>query len=244
MNNCAYFVAGTDTEIGKTLIASSLLHALTKTGIRTAGMKPVAAGAELRDGTWHNDDADALAAQASVALPGTLATPYLYRQPTAPHIAAALEDRGIELPHILACYREIAMLADAVVVEGVGGFRVPLNQTIDTADLAQQLGLPVLLVVGLRLGCISHALLTVEAIAARGLQLAGWVVNTIDPDMLNSNATVDALAARINAPFLGQVPRLSAPAAELAAAAAGYLHFSSLPGWPAGATNSLDTKET
>jgi dethiobiotin synthetase len=246
MNNCAYFVAGTDTEIGKTLIASSLLHALTKTGIRTAAMKPVAAGAELRDGVWHNDDADALAAQASVALPSALATPYLYRQPTAPHIAAALEERPIELPHILACYQQIAALADAVVVEGVGGFRVPLNHTTDTADLAQQLGLPVLLVVGLRLGCISHALLTVEAIAARGLPLAGWVVNTVDPDMLNSNATVDALAARIDAPLLGRVPRLSAPAAELAAAAAAYLQFSSLPGWPAGitlSTNSLNTKE-
>jgi len=245
-SSCAYFVAGTDTEIGKTLIAASLLHALTKTGVRTAGMKPVAAGAELRDGVWHNDDADALAAQASVALPGTLATPYLLRQPTAPHIAAALEERPIALPHIVACYQQITALADAVVVEGVGGFRVPLNDTTDTADLAQQLALPVVLVVGLRLGCISHALLTVEAIAARGLQLAGWVVNTVDPDMLNSDATVDALASRIDAPLLGRVPRLPVPAAELVAAAAGYLDFSRLPGWPDGitvSTNSLNTKE-
>ncbi|KAF3996876.1 dethiobiotin synthase [Glaciimonas immobilis] len=243
---CAYFVAGTDTEIGKTLVASSLLHALTKTGVRTAGMKPVAAGAELRDGVWHNEDADALAEQASIALPPALATPYLFAQPTAPHIAAALEDRVIALPHILSCYQQIAALADAVVVEGVGGFRVPLNQTIDTADMAQQLGLPVVLVVGLRLGCISHALLTVEAIAARGLQLAGWVINTVDPTMLNSEATVDALLARIDAPFLGRVPRMSLPTADLAAAAAGYLQFSHLPGWPAGTpllTNSLQSKE-
>ncbi|PUA17977.1 dethiobiotin synthase [Glaciimonas sp. PCH181] len=242
---CAYFVAGTDTEIGKTLIAASLLHALTKTGVRTAGMKPVAAGAELRDGVWHNDDADALAVQASVVLPTALATPYLFRQPTAPHIAAALEDRPIALPPILACYQQIAALADAVVVEGVGGFRVPLNDTLDTADLAQELGLPVILVVGLRLGCISHALLTVEAIAARGLSLAGWVINTVDPDMLNSDATVDALTARINAPLLGRVPRLPVPAAELVSAAADYLHFSSLPGWPADtlSTHSLHTKE-
>ena len=243
---CAYFVAGTDTEIGKTLVAASLLHALTKTGIRTAGMKPVAAGAELRDGIWHNDDADALAAQASVALPTHLATPYLFKAPTAPHIAAAQEDRIIALPHILACYQQIATLADAVVVEGVGGFRVPLNATTDTADLAEQLGLPVVLVVGLRLGCISHALLTVEAIAARGLLLAGWVINTVDPDMLNADATIEALVARIDAPLLGRVPRLSLPAAELIAAAASYLEFSHLPGWPAGTpllTNSLPSKE-
>ncbi|QRX84309.1 dethiobiotin synthase [Glaciimonas sp. PAMC28666] len=230
---CAYFVAGTDTEIGKTLVAASLLHALTKTGLRTAGMKPVAAGAELRDGVWHNDDADALAAQASVTLPTALATPYLFTAPTAPHIAAALEDRIIALPHILDCYQQITALADAVVVEGVGGFRVPLDATVDTADLAEQLCLPVVLVVGLRLGCISHALLTVEAIAARGLQLAGWVINTVDQDMLNGDATVAALVARIDAPLLGCVPRLNLTAAELTAAAATYLEFSQLPGWPA-----------
>ncbi|MGS0743877.1 dethiobiotin synthase [Glaciimonas sp. GG7] len=232
-SQCAYFVAGTDTEIGKTLIASSLLHALTKTGVRTAGMKPVAAGAELRDGVWHNEDADALAAQASVVLPCALATPYLFRQFTAPHIAAEMEDRPIGLPYILACFQQITARADAIVVEGVGGFRVPLNQTVDTADLAQQLDLPVVLVVGLRLGCISHAMLTVEAIAARGLPLAGWVINTVDPDMLNADATVEALRARIASPLLGCVPRLSVPAAELVVAAANFLDFSSLPGWPA-----------
>jgi dethiobiotin synthetase len=236
---CAYFVAGTDTEIGKTLVASSLLYALTQTGLRTAGMKPVSAGAELRDGIWHNDDADALAAQASVVLSSALATTYLLREPTAPHIAAAREGRTIELPHILACYAQVASHADAVVIEGVGGFRVPLNQAVDTADLAQKLGLPVVLVVGLRLGCISHTLLTVEAIAARGLQLAAWVANTVDSHMLNSEATVDALASRIAAPLLGTVPRLSAeshPGAKWVSIVGRYLNFSSLPGWPTNAT--------
>ncbi|MFC5475022.1 dethiobiotin synthase [Paraherbaspirillum soli] len=227
----AYFVAGTDTEIGKTLVASALLHALTRTGLSTAGMKPVAAGAELRDGVWHNEDADALAAQASILLPPALATPFLLQQPTAPHIAAAQEGRPIVLSYILDCYRQIAAVAEAVVVEGVGGFRVPLNDHHDTADLAQQLGLPVLLVVGLRLGCISHALLTVEAIAARGLHLAGWVANTVDPTMLNADATLEALSSRIAAPLLGRVPRL---AHSTAAAAAAHLDFSRLPGWPAG----------
>lgn len=225
----AYFVTGTDTEIGKTLISSALLHALTLRGVRTAGMKPVAAGAELCDGVWHNDDADMLAAASSERLPQTVTTPYLLRQATAPHIAAAREGVAIEPAHILACYARIAAAADAVVVEGVGGFRVPLTERFDTADLAQQLALPVVLVVGLRLGCISHALLTAEAIAARGLQLAGWVANTVDAELPNAAQNVEALAARLPAPLLGCVPRL--PLASAAAAAA-HIDFSCLPGWP------------
>jgi dethiobiotin synthetase len=229
----SWFIAGTDTEIGKTLIAATMLHALTKAGIRSAGMKPVAAGAELRDGVWHNDDADILAAEASLSLPQELTTPFLLRQPTAPHIAAAQEQRTIEPEHILACYRQLSGMADAVVVEGVGGFRVPLNATYDSADLAQQLGLPVVLVVGLRLGCINHAMLTVEAIAARGLSLAAWVANTVDPRMLNGDANIAALKGRIPAPLLGHVPRMpELPAKALGKAAAAHLDFSCLPGWP------------
>lgn len=236
----AWFIAGTDTEIGKTLIAGALLHGLTKTGVRSAGMKPVAAGAELRDGAWHNDDADVLAAEASVTLPQELTTPFLLRQATAPHIAAEQEQRTIELAHILSCYQQIAALSDAVVVEGVGGFRVPLNDTDDTADLAQQLGLPVVLVVGLRLGCISHALLTAEAIAARGLRLAGWVANTVDAAMLNADANIAALKSRIDAPYLGHVPRMSElPARALVEAAASHLDFSRLPGWPEPSASNL-----
>ncbi len=230
-----YFVAGTDTEIGKTLVAGSLLRALTKTGLRTAAMKPVSAGAQLRAGRWHNEDADALAAQASVALPPALATPYLLHRPVAPHIAAAQEGCAISLPHILACYDCIAQAADVVVVEGVGGFRVPLDQTVDTADLAAQLGLPIILVVGLRLGCISHALLTAEAISARGLELAGWVANTVDADMLDIDANVEGIASRIAAPLLGKIPRLlagSGPGGALACAAATYLDFTWLRDWP------------
>lgn len=232
----AYFVSGTDTEIGKTLIASALLHLLGRAGFAAAGMKPVAAGAQWCGGRWHNEDADALAANSGVALPQALSTPYLLRQPTAPHIAATLEQRCISLPHILECYEQIAAMAQAVVVEGVGGFRVPLDGVVDTSDMAKALGLPVVLVVGLRLGCISHALLTVEAIAARGLRLAGWVVNTVDAGMLNSPATVQAMAERVDAPLLGWVPRLSPPMADpaqMAAAAAAHLDMSRLAGWPA-----------
>ncbi|MGH8808678.1 MAG: dethiobiotin synthase, partial [Noviherbaspirillum sp.] len=198
-------------------------------GLRAAGMKPVAAGAELRDGVWHNDDADRLADAANVALPAALTTPYLLREATAPHIAAAQEGVHIDLAHIRACYDQVAAAADAVVVEGVGGFRVPLNDQEDTADLAQQLGLPVILVVGLRLGCLNHALLTAEAIVARGLTLAGWVANVVDLDMQYGMDNIDALSARLSAPMLGCMPRL--PAA-LPAAAAAHLDFSSLPGWP------------
>ena len=161
-----------------------------------------------------------------------LATPYLLREPASPHIAAALESVKIDPQHIQACYDRVAGMAEAVVVEGVGGFRVPLNDGFDTADLAQQLGLPVVMVVGLRLGCINHALLTAEAIAARGLKLVGWVGNVVDLGMQHGIANVETLSERLQAPLLGCVPRL--PAA-LPAAAAMHLDFSSLPGWPVAA---------
>lgn len=226
----SWFVTGTDTGIGKTLISSALLHGLTQRGLRAAGIKSVAAGAELRDGIWRNEDADCLAAASNVALPPALVTPYLLRDAAAPHIAAAQEDVTIEIAHIFGCYQQVAAQADAVVVEGVGGFRVPLSQTADTADLAQLLGLPVIMVVGVRLGCLNHALLTADAIAARGLKLAGWAANIVDLGMRHGLANIDALSSRLPAPFLGCVPRLDAP---LAAAAAAHLDFSCLPGWPA-----------
>ena len=224
------FVTGTDTGIGKTLVSGALLHALVARGVRAAGMKPIAAGAEMRNGVLRNDDADYLAAAANVELPLELTTPYLLKEPAAPHIAAALERIDIDITHIKDCYQRVATLADAVVVEGVGGFRVPLSGRFDTADLAQQLGLPVIMVVGLRLGCLNHALLTADAIAARGLTFAGWVGNIVEVGMPHMIANVDALVARLSAPLLGCVPRLDAP---LASAAAAHLDFSCLPGWPA-----------
>ncbi len=233
---CAYFVTGTDTEIGKTLIASALLHALVQTGVRAAGMKPVAAGAQWSDGAWRNDDVESLAAQTNLALPRELSTPYLLRAAAAPHIAAHAEQVSIDLAHILRCYEQIATQADAVVVEGVGGFCVPLGEEADTADLAKGLGLPVIMVVGLRLGCINHALLTAQAIAARGLSLAGWVANRIDAGMAYADENVGALRARLNAPLLGIVPRLAQPSA---ADAAEHLDFACLPAWPGKRTDSF-----
>lgn len=226
------FVTGTDTEIGKTLVSCALLHALNQRGMRAAGMKPVAAGATLRDNIWHNEDADALTAASSLKLPPTLATPYLLRAAMAPHLAAEAESIVIDPQHIVRCYREIRTQADVIVVEGVGGFRVPLAPGYDTADLAVQFGLPVILVVGLRLGCLNHALLTAEAIATRGLTLAGWVANTVDAAMPHLGDNVAALADRLAAPLLGVVPRM---AHASPAQAAEHLDFSRLPGWPASA---------
>ena len=223
------FVTGTDTEIGKTLVSAAILHKLVESGQRACGMKPVAAGAEVRDGELHNDDADMLIAAGNVHLPQNITTPFMLREPAAPHIAAALEGVTIEAVPILAAYTEILAASDAVVVEGVGGFRVPFNDTFDSADLAAQLNLPVILVVGMRLGCISHALLTVEAVVARGLVLAGWVANTADPDMRFFDENIQALAARIPAPLLGVVPRLDEPTA---ANAAPFIDLAGLPGWP------------
>ncbi|MEW7848569.1 dethiobiotin synthase [Massilia aurea] len=225
----ACFVTGTDTEIGKTLISAAILHKLAATGQRACGMKPVAAGATMRDGALHNDDADMLVAAGNVHLPAALTTPYMLREPAAPHIAAAMEGVTIELVPILAAFAEIQAASDAVVVEGVGGFRVPFNDAFDSADLAAQLNLPVILVVGVRLGCISHALLTVEAIVARGLVLAGWVANTADPEMRFAQENIEALAQRIPAPLLGHVPRLNEPTA---AAAAEFIDLAGLPNWP------------
>jgi dethiobiotin synthetase len=226
--NC--FVTGTDTEIGKTLVSSAMLHALVASGVRACGMKPVAAGTELgEDGAWHNDDCDRLTAAGNVHLPQSITTPFLLKEPAAPHIAAELEGVTISLVPILAAYVEINAASDAVVVEGVGGFIVPLNDEFDTGDLAEQLALPVVLVVGLRLGCISHALLTVEAILSRGLKLVGWVANETQADMAFADENVVALEQRIPAPFLGRVPRLEQATAE---AAAEYIDFTQLPNWP------------
>lgn len=226
----ACFVTGTDTEIGKSLTSAAILHKLVQRGVRACGMKPVAAGAELRDGVLYNEDAALLASHGNVHLPQNITTPFMLREAAAPHIAAALEGVTIDPVPIIAAYAEISAASDAVVVEGVGGFRVPLNPDFDTADLAKDLGLPVILVVGMRLGCISHALLTCEAITARGLVIAGWVANEIQPDMNFCDENVEALATRIPAPLLGRIPYMQQPSV---AQAAEYLDCTSLPAWPA-----------
>jgi dethiobiotin synthetase len=225
----ACFVTGTDTEIGKTLISAAILHKLVQHGQRACGMKPIAAGAEERDGMLHNEDAAMLRAAGNVHLPQHITTPFMLREPCAPHIAAELEGVRIEPVPIMTAYAEILGASDATVVEGVGGFCVPFSDDFDSADLAVQLGLPVILVVGLRLGCINHALLTAEAVISRGLVLAGWVANQVDPDMRFVDENVAALEQRMPAPLLGRVPRLDQPSAADAAA---YIELAGVPGWP------------
>ncbi|KVO86634.1 dethiobiotin synthetase [Burkholderia ubonensis] len=216
------FVTGTDTEIGKTFVSAALLHGFARLGLRTAAMKPVAAGAYEQDGVWRNEDADQLDAAANVVLPPELRTPFLLKAPAAPHLAAAQEGVTLDLDTIVACHREALTRADVVVVEGAGGFRVPLTGTRDMADLAVALGVPVVLVVGVRLGCISHALLTADAIRQRGLTLAGWVANHVDPAMAFQDENVatlrDWLAREHGAPLIGRIPRLAPAAPESAAA--------------------------
>jgi dethiobiotin synthetase len=206
------FITGTDTGVGKTLVSAALLHALSRHHARVVGMKPVAAGTEeCADGVPANDDVLALRAASTCAVPPGLDNPVLLPDPVSPHIAAARAGIRIDIAHLVACHQALAQLADAVVVEGAGGFHVPLSATETGADLAQALGLPVVLVVGLRLGCLNHALLTAEAIRARGLTLAGWVANQVDPAMLAQDDNIAFLQQRLQAPLLARIPHLLVP---------------------------------
>lgn len=205
-----YFITGTDTEIGKTFTTSALLRAFAKKGYSTLGMKPIASGADAIEGVLHNEDVDSLVAASSTKAPQDIVVPYLMRTPAAPHIVAKLENVKMDVQHIQQCYQQAQSLADVVLVEGVGGFCVPLDDETSTVDFAQRLALPVILVVGMRLGCINHALLTAQAIRASGLRLAAWVANTVDADMKFFDENVQALKQRLDAPCLGVMPRLAA----------------------------------
>lgn len=205
------FITGTDTSVGKTIACAALLHALARTHRRVVGMKPVAAGAALHEGQWTNEDAVALRAASTVAAPPALDNPVLLPEPLSPHIAAARAGQSISVPSIVQSYQALAAQADAVVVEGAGGFHVPLTATETGADLALALNLPVVLVVGLRLGCLNHAALTAEAIRARGLTLAGWVANRMDPGMQAPQENIDWLRQHLQAPLWADIPYRSHP---------------------------------
>ena len=205
------FVTGTDTEVGKTQVSAALLHLCRQAGWSAVGMKPVAAGSRTHAGRESNEDVDLLTAASSIALPEALINPYLFRPAIAPHIAAAEVGISIDLAHIEACYQRLCAQAQAIVVEGAGGFLLPLGSNQDGGDLAQRLGLPVVLVVGMRLGCLNHALLTAEAIARRGLTLAGWVANRITPEMPRFDENLATLLGSLPAPLLGVVPFLPDP---------------------------------
>jgi len=201
------FVTGTDTDIGKTVASCALLHALRSRGVAAIGMKPIAAGADPQ-GLW--DDVERLRAASPLEAPLEDVAPYRLRAPASPHFAARADGIAIRREVVLAALARLERLAEVVVIEGVGGFRVPLTDDWDSADLAQAIGAPVLLVVPMRLGCINHALLTAEAIAHRGLALAGWIANSgIDPDYERVAQTVDTLERRIGEPCVGVLPRLA-----------------------------------
>lgn len=205
------FVAGTDTGVGKTLMACALLHGFAASGLRVVGMKPVAAGARRHKGRWRNGDVESLRAAANVVAPEDLVNPYCFQPAIAPHIAAREADTTIRMALIAKCYAELARRAEMVVVEGAGGLLVPLGRRLNVADIPARLELPVVLVVGLRLGCLNHALLTVDALQSRGLRLAGWIANHIDPAMSRVGQNLQALQQRIDAPLLGVVPHASNP---------------------------------
>lgn len=210
----SYFVTGTDTGVGKTLVACALLRAFARSGARVVGMKPVAAGAASDDGVLTNEDVVALRQAGSVDVPQSLANPYCFEAPIAPHIAAKQAGVDIDVGRVREAFDALAARADCVIVEGAGGFIVPLGPNLDSTQLAQALALPVVLVVGMRLGCLNHALLTRDAIARAGLRLAGWVANHIDPDMLHADENVAALRERLDAPLLARIAFDPQPSAE------------------------------
>ena len=213
------FVTGTDTEVGKTHVSAGLLHWFAAQGLSSAGFKPVAAGTQEIAGEAVNEDVRALREAGSLALADAEVGPLVFAAACAPHIAAALERRTIDRAALRRHAAALAARADVLVVEGVGGFRVPLGPDWDSADLAADLGLPVVLVVGLRLGCLSHALLTAEAVVARGLRLAGWVGNTIDPAMPWAGDNVATLRDWLGRRHAAPMQKRVAPCAFAACAA-------------------------
>ncbi len=209
-NGKGFFITGTDTGVGKTLVSCALLHAFAAGDNTVIGMKPVAAGCE--NGKWM--DVELLVAASNVMAPREQVNPYALIPPLAPHIAAKQAGIEIEVEVIYQAYLALQSMAEIVVVEGAGGFLVPFSDRFDSSDLAQKLGLPVILVVGLRLGCINHALLTAQAVRAAGLTLAGWVANSIDPQMLKMEENIKALEQRLECPLIAYLPYMQ-PVDEL-----------------------------
>ena len=215
------FVTGTDTECGKTEISLGLMLLLQQRGLSVLGMKPVASGADLTPEGLRNRDALRLQRQASFEIPYDLVNPWAFEAPIAPHLAAEQQGVTMDLEVVRTAWHALAVRADRVVVEGVGGWRVPLGSSLSVSDLPRMLGLPVILVVGLRLGCVNHALLSADSILASGARLAGWVANCVDPAMLALEQNLVSLRAMLPAPCLGLVPHLETPTPETVAAALG-----------------------
>jgi dethiobiotin synthetase len=221
MRHKAFFVTGTDTEVGKTVVSAALTRALVARGLRVAVMKPIASGSDPTPEGLRNSDAVALIAAANVSFPYEVVNPYCFLPPISPHIAAHEARVQIDLALLRSRFDTLAAASDCVVVEGAGGWLAPICDTQSMADLAAALSTPVLLVVGLRLGCLNHALLTRESLATRGIPFAGWIANAIDPDFARAAENLATLTTRLGAPPLASVPFLEPGHAppDLAAAA-------------------------
>ena len=218
----AVFVAGTDTGIGKSVVSAALLAALNRSGHRAVGMKPVASGCAMHADGPRNDDALLLIAHSAGTPDYALVNPYALPEPVAPHLAARDAGIQIRLDPIVAAFHGLRVSAQCVVVEGVGGWAVPFAPALMQADLVRALALPVILVVGLRLGCINHALLSARAIEADGCRLLGWIGNAVDPEMARSDDNIAVLSDRLAAPLLGILPHAPAGTpAQFAACLAG-----------------------
>jgi len=215
---CGWFVTGTDTGVGKTVVTLGLMQCLQDRGYRVAGMKPVAAGCEQTAQGLRNADAVQLQRQASIRLDYALVNPVALAAPIAPHIAAQRQGLPIGIEAIRRAFDTLAGQVDCVVVEGIGGWRVPLNDLDSVAELAGVLALDVILVVGIRLGCLNHALLSAESIAASGRRLTGWVANCLPPVTEAADEIINALKTRLSAPLMGVVPGLDMPDAKAVAA--------------------------
>ena len=205
------FVTGTDTDCGKTEISLAVMTALQARGLWVLGMKPVASGCDRTPRGPRSEDARRLRAQGSIEADYDLVNPYAFEPPSAPHIAAGQIGSEVELAVIRNAAMALSAQCDFLVIEGVGGWRVPLGPALFVSDLPLALGLPVLMVCGLKLGCINHTLLTADSIRATGNHLIGWVANQVDPDMQALQENLATLAALINAPCLGVIPWLTSP---------------------------------
>jgi dethiobiotin synthetase len=214
MSKKTFFVTGTDTDVGKTQIAAGLLHLANSQGLSTIGLKPVAAGCEKTEQGLRNQDALLLQAVSSVKLPYEQINPVALIEPVSPHIAAQQEKRVLSADRLAGFCRGSFRMADFTLIEGAGGWRVPINPLETMADLVRALQSPVILVVGMRLGCLNHALLTVEAIRQDGLPIVAWVANCLDVNMRATDENIQTLQQRIPAPCLGVVPFMNQPTPE------------------------------
>ena len=226
MSTNSYYITGTDTGIGKSVASAALLHALRARGLRAVGMKPVASGCEMTIDGWRNEDALALQLASDPTPAYSDVNPYALPNPLAPELAAADAGVSIELKPIADAYARLVAAADAVVVEGVGGWAAPLTASLDQLDVVRALELPVVMVVGLRLGCINHARLTARAIIEDGAQLAGWIANDIDPAMARSDDNFAILQRVLPVPCWGRLPFMATLDAGKISA---HLHLPSAP---------------